>query len=172
MLHASTKISVIVAAVAVLGGVGVADAAAGTAAASSRRGTEYFALMVSTTATRASIIATGLFTDGGTIPLSAWAPKPATTTITLGRGTIRLHETPGSITDKLDGATCLETARARGSYKLSRGTGRYTRISGSGRYTATGRLVFGRTAGGACATWRPIADQLVIALSGPVTLRH
>jgi hypothetical protein len=171
MHHACTKILAIAAAVAVIGGIGVTAASAGATAATFRRGTEHLTMMgASLTTTPISVIATGLFTDGGTIPDKAWAPGPTTSTITLGRGTIRLRETLVRHTDNLNTTTCLETASARGTYKLSHGTGRYAGISGSGRYIVTGRLVFGRTATGACATWRIIADQAILTLSGPALL--
>jgi hypothetical protein len=173
MLRASGKLIAIVMATTVVGGASVIGASAGTVAPSSLRGTEHLTVMGSSTnPKRLSVIATGLFTDGGIMPNQSWVGKPATSPIKLARGTIWLRETLVRHVDKLDNATCLETASVRGTYKLIRGTGRYARISGSGRYTATGRLIFGRTANGECATWHPIVDQLILTMSGPALLRH
>lgn len=141
-------------------------AASGASAYSNRHGAERLVFMgPSTKSGLFSVIATGFFTDGGTVNI--FSPKPE---IRLGAGTLRFTEnvTPGKV--KLNHATCLLTIAARGTYRLSHGTGKYARLRGSGRFTTTGRLVYPRKANGSCASSRrPLAFQGIITLTGSVT---
>lgn len=151
---------------ATVSGASVA-AASGATSHSSRHGPERFALVgTSTKSGLFSVIATGLFTDGGTVNIFASRP-----TIKLGAGTLRFHDVdrPGKVT--FNKATCLETITGRGTYKLSHGTGKYAGISGSGRFVTVGHAVFRHKPSGTCATSRPLAFQGTITLTGSVTER-
>jgi hypothetical protein len=161
---AARLLAAFLAAVAI-GGTGMAVASAGPAG-SSRHGTEEFVLMDSSTRSLVfSVIATGLFTDGGAINIDSAKGEAK-----LGAGTFRVHTKTGPARQKLNSATCLRTITARGTYTLSDGTGRYAGISGSGRFITSGRIVFPRTAHGTCASSHPLAFQGIITLHGPVTL--
>jgi hypothetical protein len=159
-------VAVVAAAVA---GTSVTAASAHPSMPSSRHGVEHFTLMVTTTTGQASVIATGLFTDGGTINITRFAPGE----IRLGRGTIRVTTSvQGAGTYKLNHATCLQTLTGHGTYRLSHGAGRYSGIHGSGKFTTTVRSVVRRTARGICNLQRPVlAFQGIVNLSGTATLR-
>ncbi len=150
---------------------GITAAAAGTSA-QARHGTEHFSFWFTSTKTlEASVIATGLFTDGGTTNLetgSATAPLK----VKLGAGTIWLRISGIAPKTRLPRSTCLSTATSHGTYTLARGTGKYAGIHGSGSFSLIFRAVHQRTANGACSDTKPItAAQGAIRLSGPATLR-
>jgi hypothetical protein len=127
-------------------------------------------MLTSTTTGVASVIATGLFTDGGTINTFYGG---RTGKMKLGAGTIRLTTSGHGTSSKTNFATCLTTVSARGSYKLIGGTGRYAGIRGSGPATVIDRVVSRHKHGGGCMTSRPPrAVQAIFTLSGSATLRH
>jgi hypothetical protein len=142
-------------------------AAAGAPSHSSRHGAER--LVFAGTSTKSglfSVIATGMFTDGGTV--SIFSPKPV---IRLGAGTLRLRAKDGPGKRRLDRATCLLTISGRGTYRLAGGTGKYAGLSGSGRFVTTGRAVYPRKTNGTCASAHPLAFQGTVTLTGSVTER-
>jgi len=172
MRRAPAKLIPFVLAAITVSGTGIAAASAQPSAPASRHGTEHFTFMFASTSTDVgSIIATGPFTDGGTINISSRGP---TAEMKLGAGTIRLTGTsPRGPSSKTNRATCLTTVSERGTYKLSRGTGRYAGIRGTGRFTATDRIVSHHRRNGGCATYRsPLAEQTILTLAGSVTLRQ
>jgi hypothetical protein len=172
MRRAPAKLISLVLATITVSGTGIAAASAQPSAPASRHGTEHFTFMFASTSTDVgSIIATGRFTDGGTINIFPFRPSYG---MKLGAGTIRLTLTsPHPPSSKTNRATCLTTVSERGTYKLSHGTGRYAGIRGTGRFTATDRLVSHHRRSGGCATGRsPLAEQTIFTLSGPVTLRQ
>lgn len=172
MRRAPVKLVAIVLAAIAVSGTGIAVASAQPSASASHRGAEHFTFMFASTRTSlGSVIATGLFTDGGTMNLSLLEPSVE---MKLGAGTIRFTPTShGGPSSKTNLATCLTTVSERGSYKLSRGTGRYAGIRGSGRFAVTDRFVSHHKRDGGCVTSRPpLADQTIFTLSGSATLRH
>jgi hypothetical protein len=127
--------------------------------------------MVTSTSGIASVIATGLFTDGGTVNVFSAAPSAE---LKLEAGTIRLdptsHVGPSSRTSP---GTCLTTVTERGTCKLSRGTGRYAGIRASGRFSVIDHVISRRRPDGSCVTSRPqLAVQAVFTFSGPASLAH
>jgi hypothetical protein len=169
MRRAPAKLIAIVLAAITVTGTGIAAASAQPSASASHRGTEHFTFMLTSRTGVGSVIATGLFTDGGTMNLFGEGPSSE---VKLGAGTIRV--TPnGHPSSKSDLATCLTTISERGTYKLSRGTGRYAGIRGSGHFTATDHTLSRRNHNGGCITDRPpLALQVIITFSGSATLRH
>jgi hypothetical protein len=161
---AAAVLGALVAAMTV-GGASVA-AASGAPAQSSRHGAERFVFVgTSTKSGLFSVIATGLFTDGGIVNIFSLKPE-----IRLGAGTIRFRDIDRPGKAKLNRATCLLTIAGHGTYRLSHGTGKYVGISGSGRFTTIGRLVYPRKANGKCASSQhPLAFQGIITLTGSVT---
>ncbi len=171
MRRAPAKLIAIIVAVIAASGTGIAAASAQAPAAASRHGAEHFTIILTSTRSGVtSVIATGLFTDGGTLNLFSRGPSAE---MKLGNGTIRL--TPGSHrgpSSKTNPATCLTTTTERGTYKLSHGTGRYTGIRGSGHFAIIDRVLSHHKRGGACVTTRPpIAVQAILTFSGSATLR-
>jgi hypothetical protein len=171
MRRAPAKLIAIIVAAITLSGAGIAAASAEQSAPASHQGAEHFTFMLTSTTGVGSIIATGVFTDGGTMNLFG---RGSSAEMKLGAGTIRLtptsHRGPSS---KTDSATCLTTVSERGTYKLSHGTGRFAGIRGSGRFTITDRTVSHHKRQGGCVTNRlPLAIQAILTLSGPVTLRR
>jgi hypothetical protein len=172
MRRAPAKLIAIVLAALTVSGSGIAAASAKPSAASvAHHGTEHFTLMDTLTRSgAASIIATGLFTDGGTINIGQSGRSGE---MKLGRGTIRLTSNNGGGITKVNMATCLTTQTGSGTYKLIHGAGKYAGIRGSGRFTTTVRRVSPRKHNGSCAFNRPaLAVQGLVSLSGSATLRH
>jgi hypothetical protein len=160
-----TSAAVAVAAVAVLGGTGIAMA--GTHSAAS--GTENFQMMTtSATSPTASVIASGVFTAPG---VDHENHKLNTATFTFPNGTVSLKHSKGTGTQSFDPKTCLLTINAHGTYTLTGGTGSYAGITGSGKYQLS-ILAIGARSGGTCSkSMPPVAFHQVINASGPVTLR-
>jgi hypothetical protein len=174
MLCVTAKVIAAVA-VAAIGGASVTAESAHMPVSASRHGSEHFTFMATFVKAGdgrigASIIATGLFTDGGTINLHTLRRSAQ---MKLGRGTIRLTTTGGSGTGtKVNPSTCLTTLTSSGTYKLSHGTGRYAGIGGSGHFTAAVHSVLARKRDGTCVLNRDLAYQAVVTLTGTATLRR
>jgi hypothetical protein len=163
MLRHAARLLAAVLAAATAGGASLAVAASQPAGVA-RHGTEELVLMgTSPRSVTLSVIATGLFTDGGVISLSSGKAR-------LGAGAFRIHTKTQPERDKLSRRTCLQTITARGSYTMNHGSGKYTRISGSGRFVLRHLAVYSRNANGECALSHPIATQFIITLRGAVTL--
>jgi hypothetical protein len=143
---------------------------AGLAAASTRSavsGTEHFQLMTtSATSKTSSLVATGVFTAGGTNTDTS----NSTGTAKFANGTFVITHSKGTGTQSFNPNTCLFKASLTGTYTLGSGTGAYAGISGSGTY-ALSIIGVGATSGGTCSkTLAPVAFQQVIRASGPVSL--
>jgi hypothetical protein len=171
MRRAPAKLIAIILAVIAASGIGIVAASAQPSAPASHHGTEHVTFMLTSSTGVGSIIATGLFTDGGTMGLFSTGPSAE---MKLGGGTIWITPTgrPG-FSSKTDLATCLRTLSEHGTYKLSHGTGRFAGIHGSGHFTATDRTVSHHKRNGGCVTnHHPLAIQAIITFSGPATLRR
>jgi hypothetical protein len=144
---------------------------AGLAAASARpatSGTETFHLMTtSSTSNTYSIIATGVFTAGGTD-----VSHNGYDVATLSNGSFRInHPGRGKGKESLNPKTCLFTGNLTARYTLSNGTGAYAGISGSGTAHLSILAVAARNSAGKCSeTLKPVAWQETITASGPVRL--
>jgi hypothetical protein len=149
---------------AVLGGASLAGASARPAVS----GTEHFQLMsTSATSKSSSIIATGVFTAGGTDTRTT----SSTDSVTFPKGTFVITHSKGTGTQSFNPRTCLLKVNLKGTYTLGSGTGAYASISGSGTYQLS-ILAVGAKSGGTCSrTLPPTAFQQVIRASGPVSLR-
>jgi hypothetical protein len=175
MLRAPAKVIAAAVTAAAIGGATITAASADVSMSAARHGREHFTLMAALARTAdasfdASIIGTGLFTDGGTIHIGK---RASSAEMKLGRGTIRLTTTIGSGgIFNANPSTCLTTQTASGTYKLSRGTGRYAGISGSGHFTTTVHFVSARNRDGSCSQNRELAYQAVVTLTGTATLRR
>jgi hypothetical protein len=147
----------------VLAGAGLAGASARPAAA----GTEHFQLMTtSATARTSSVIATGLFTAGGTDTRTT----NATDTVTFPTGTFVITHSKGTGSQSFNPKTCLFTASVKGTYKLGSGTGAYANISGNGNYRVSILAVAAKSGGKCSKTGPPATWQQTINASGPVSL--
>jgi hypothetical protein len=150
---------------ATMGGVSLA-ATTFTQAPASAHGTEHMTYVGnSVTSGVYSVIATGVFTDGGSINLSA-----QTGLIKLGAGSITVQPKFGKMTQRFNKRTCLLTMTGSGTYKIVKGTRRYAGITGSGHFKTVDEQVNARKANGTCSTTRELAFQGAITLTGPVTL--
>ena len=159
----------------ITGAVLVASAAAalGTASMASASGrpavsgTEHLQLMTtSATSKTSSIIATGVFTAGGTDTRMT----SSTESVALPGGTFVVTHSKGTGTQRFNPRTCLLTVNEKGTYKLSGGTGAYAGISGTGTYHITILAVGAKSAGTCSKTVPPPSWQQVIDASGPVSL--
>ena len=143
-----TRITVagLAAAAMLAGGAGLASASA-RPASSAISGTEHFSLMTTQpTAARFTIIATGVFTAGGTDISSQ-----TTDLIKLPGGTFKVHH-GGRIhilKEQLNRRTCLAVFEARAGLTLGGGTGKYKGISGSGTALISQTFI-ARRSHGAC----------------------
>jgi len=145
-----------------------ASAASPPAAGSRVSGTEHLQLMTtSATASRVSIIATGVFTAGGVDREGSKVD-----TITFPGGTFKINHsgvTPGK--QNFNPKTCLLTVKETGPYTIGHGTGSYAGIRGHGKATVTILAIAARNSNGKCSMSRPpTAFHQVINASGPIHL--
>ena len=119
-------------------------------------------MTTSASSPRASAIAWGVFTAGGTININS-------DLIRFPRGTFRaIHHQTGSV-NKFNRKTCLLVSVDHGTYRLADGTRKYRHISGRGTYTSRVRAVLRRNAKGRCSQSKlPRAFQQTINARGPV----
>jgi hypothetical protein len=147
--------------VAITGAAGPAGASAGP----SRLGTERFQIMTtSPTARKLTIIATGVFTDGGT--LTGDLTQGVTGRAVLRSGTFKIISNNGSGAGIYDPADCLNLYQGNSTYELRDGTGKYARIQGSGRFSFKLTTIYARNSKGTC-TSAVAAYQELITLHGP-----
>ena len=147
---------------AAITGTGLAAASASPATS----GTERFQVVTtSATTNKLSVIATGAFTAGGT---DIEGRTTATERFPGGSFKIRHHKTGG--TRGFNPRTCLLTVSQHGTYTIGHGTGKFAGISGHGKYQIR-ILAVGARSGGKCTQKKPpVAFQLIIRASGPVSL--
>jgi hypothetical protein len=148
---------------AVLGGASLAGASARPAAS----GTEHFQIMTTSgTSKTSSIIATGVFTAGGTDTRTS----SSTGTETFPAGTFVITHSKGTGTQTFNPKTCLLTVNQKGTYTLGSGTGAYAHISGSGTYQISILAIAAKSGGKCSMKLPPVSWQQVIRASGPVSL--
>jgi hypothetical protein len=160
--------AVMAAAAASIAATGITAASAAPRTGPAVSGTEHFQLMsTSATSKTSSIIATGVFTAGGTDTRTS----SSTATETFPTGTFVITHSKGTGTQSFNPKTCLLKVNLKGTYSLGSGTGAYANISGSGTYQLS-ILAVGAKSGGTCSrALPPVAFQQVIRASGPVSLR-
>jgi hypothetical protein len=136
------------------------------AGAASVSGTENFQIMTtSATAKTASLIATGVFTAGGTASTSG-----KVSTFAFPTGTFKVAHSKGTGPQTFNPKTCLLTVSQKGTFALSGGTGAYKGISGKGTYKLSILAIAARV-GGKCSMKKPpVAYQQVIKATGTVKL--
>lgn len=150
-----------------LSGAGLAAASASATARPATSGTEHFqAMTTSATANTYGIVAAGsLFTAGGVDHSGNKVD-----TFVLPGGTFKVAHSPGKGPQSFNPKTCLLTVNQHGTYAVGHGTGKYKGISGHGKYQLS-ILAVGAKSGGKCSQSKPpVAFQLLIKASGPVSL--
>jgi hypothetical protein len=159
------KQAIAVASLVVAGTAGAAGATAASASAAARSGTEHFQLMsTSATSSKASFIATGVFTAGGV------DIQGKTDRIVLPGGGFTISHKRAKGTQHFNPRTCLGVVSETGTYKISNGTGRYAGIRGHGDYRLSVMFVGSKNAAGKCSQRKPPqAAQVLIRASGPVS---
>jgi hypothetical protein len=152
---------------AVLLAAGLATAAATSPAlaAGGATGTEHIVMMNSTTSGVYSVIATGVFTAGGTINLPSGSNE-----LKLTGGTLKIIPKFGPSKMSFNSKTCLVTVTGSVTYKLGHGTGAYAKVTGSGHATLSQRQVNARNAHGKCSTTKAIVSQGLVTASGPAAV--
>jgi hypothetical protein len=126
--------------------------------------TEYFRFVSGLASGRASAVATGAFTAGGSINLNTKVG-----TLRFPGGTFQAFPHPTHTVTQLSRRSCLLKVVQHGTYRVGRGTGRFAHIGGSGRFVAHILAVLNRNAGGKCSqTRKPQAIQQVVTAHGPV----
>lgn len=129
-------------------------------------GTENFQIVsTSATSTTASVIATGVFTDGGVDHMGNKVD-----TFVFAKGSFKVaHKGPS--TAHINPKTCLLTIVGHGTFKISGGTGAYKKISGAGTYKFNILAIAARTATGKCTQKKPPTTfQQIIKATGTVKL--
>src|SRR5215470_6576768 len=113
-------------------------------------GTENIQIVsTSATATTASVIATGVFTDGGVDH-----PGNKVDTLVLSKGSVKVaHQGPS--TAHLNPKTCLLTIVGHGTFKITGGTGAYAKLTGVGTYKLSILAITAKTATGKCTQKKP-----------------
>jgi hypothetical protein len=151
---------------AALGGAGLAAASASASAAPAASGTEHFQIMsTSATSSNQSIVVTGLFTAGGVDHSGNKVDK-----VVLPGGTFKVAHSPGKGPQSFDPKTCLFTLNQHGTFTVGHGTGTYKGISGHGKYVVSILEVAAKSGGKCSQSKPPVAFQLIIKASGPVSL--
>jgi uncharacterized protein YycO len=146
---------------------GLTAASASTSTSSTgSSGTEFLQAM-STSATSATqpVIVRGVFTDYG-VDHSG----DTVDTFVLQKGSFKVAHSPGTGPQHFDPKTCLNTVNQRGTYRIFHGTGKYAGIRGHGTYHLSLLFIAARVAGKCSDTRPPVAFQLIIRASGPVSL--
>lgn len=153
---------------AALSSAGLA-AASVRAAAPPRSGTEHFYLMTTQpTASRYAVIATGVFTAGGTD-----IAGNTTDTVKLPGGTFKINHggQPHVVKQQVDPTTCFGVFEATAKFTLGGGTGKYARITGSGNATINFLFIASRTKTGACNfNANPVVNEETITARAQVKL--
>jgi hypothetical protein len=144
-------------------------ALAGAAFGSGASRIEHFTFMsTNVTADKFNVIATGVFTAGGTA-----TPLAAKNTLTFPNGTINVtSKSTGKPVYTANTKTCYETLSQKGTYAIAGGTGAYKGITGRGRFTLRIRQI-GPVVNGKCdtKTSKRVASQGILTATGPVTPR-
>jgi hypothetical protein len=148
---------------------------AGLAAASTRpaspavSGTEHFYLMTTQpTASKYSVIATGVFTAGG-VDVSG----NTTDKVDLPGGTFKIHHggPVHVVKEKLNRKTCLADFEGTASFTVANGTGAYKGISGSGKAVISELEIARRNSRGACnLNATPVVNEQTITAKAHVKL--
>jgi hypothetical protein len=139
---------------------------AGAAVRPAVSGTENFQLMsTSATSNTASVIASGVFTAGGTDHMGSKVD-----TLVFPTGSFKVAHSKGTGSQKLNPKTCLATASLRGTVALSGGTGAYKGISGKGTYQLSELAIFAKSGGKCTMKKPPTAFQLIIKATAAVKL--
>lgn len=133
------------------------------ASASTSSTTEHFQLVTtSASSPRASAIAWGVFTAGGTIHINSGL-------IRFPHGSFRAIHHRTSAVNQFNRRTCLLVSVERGTYKLADGTVNTGSSAAGVTYTSRVRAVLRRNAKGRCSqSGLPRAFQQMINARGPV----
>ena len=154
----SIAIGAITAATAI-SGAGLAAANASPA----RSGTEHFEA-IATSPNSYAVVSYGVLTGHG-VDL----PGDKVDTIKFAHGSFRVTHSPGKGPQSFDPKSCLLLISQHGTYKIGHGTGTDRGITGHGRYQIS-IVSIGAKSGGKCSQSKPpVAFQLVIRGSGPVS---
>jgi hypothetical protein len=142
-------------------------AGAAPAASSAGTGTEHFQFMTTSTSfSPVRVIVFGVFTTAGRISHTVGNVD----TLAFPGGTFKIAHSKGIGSTTVNKKTCLVTTRQRGTYKVFGGTGKYAGISGHGTAHLNILAIAARSRGKCTMTKPPLALQLIVRQSGPVTL--
>ena len=150
-----------------ISGAGLATASA-SPSSPAVSGTEHFYLMTTQpTATRYSVIATGLFTAGGTDISGRNSDL-----IKLPGGSFKIHHGGRLhvVKMQLNRKTCLANFVATAGFTVGNGTGVYKGISGSGKAVIKSLFIARRSKGACNANATPVVSQETITATGKVKL--
>jgi len=141
-------------------------AGASPAAGPAVTGTEHFQFMTTSTSfSPVSVIVFGVFTTAGRISHTVGNVD----TLAFPGGTFKIAHSKGIGSTTVNPKTCLVTTRQRGTYKVFGGTGKYAGISGHGTAHLSILAIAARSRGKCTMTKPPLALQLIVRQSGPVT---
>ncbi len=148
-------------------GTGLAVASASTVQRSATSGTEHFSLMTTQpSASKYTIIATGLFTAGGTDIAGANVDL-----VKLPTGTFKInHNFPFHVLkEQLNRQSCLMEFAGTSKFTIEDGTGAYKGISGSGKALISGVGIAGRSKGQCNPNATPVVLEQTITGTAHVT---
>jgi hypothetical protein len=152
-------------ALAAAASLAVTGLTAASAHTSAVPGTERFQSMAASATATPVVIAHGAFTDFGVSH-----PGPSVDTFVLQKGSFQLAHKVTSTIHHFNPMTCLDQVILKGTYTISHGTGRYTGISGSGTLVFSALAIGPRVSGKCSMTAPPLALQVILKESGPVSL--
>jgi len=167
-----TRILAVAGSLAVAGAItasGLSAASAASAGRAAPSGTEHFQLVsASATASKAPVIAYGLFGAAGIDHMGNSVDK-----FVFKGGTFKVFHSPGKGTPHFNTRTCVLSGTIRGTFRVYGGTGTYAKISGHGHYVLSLLAVAKRTASGSCNSNQnalPAASEEIIKASGRIKL--
>lgn len=161
-LHLFTRPAAVAATMAIVAVLAAVPASANTGPSKVR--TEHIQIMsTSGTATAWTIVATGVFTAGGSV--SGSLATGGSDTVTFPAGSFVITADKVARSSNRSAKSCLTTSRVSGFYKIHGGTGKYAKIGGFGKFVFSSVSVGTRTAGGRCG--QPITSEMSVVLDGP-----
>ncbi len=145
------------------------SAASASPASQAASGTEHFYLMTTQpSASKYTVIASGVFTGGGTDSSGNTVDK-----VKLPGGTFKISHS-GQIhivVQKVNSKTCLAQFKGTASFTIGSGTGAYKGISGSGKATVAALEIAKRNAKGQCnPNATPVVNEQTITATAHVKL--
>ena len=150
-----------------IGGAGLATASASPAGPAASGSEQFYLMTTQPSASRYVVIATGLFTAGGT-DISG----NTTDLVRVTGGTFKIHHGGALhiIKQQLNKKTCVADFEATAAFTVGNGTGAYKGISGSGKALISSMFIARRVKGVCNPNATPVVNEQTITAKAKVKL--